>query len=730
MSVQKIRISISSISFLLLISFFLVVTGAQAQNSDESPAHPAISTIYGNTGQWKVFSADNLPKYKESFNVFYDRINRNPGLLTISTVGVSGAFGITDWLEFGMNFEINKHILARSQSELSFGQQALGLYGTGTPGATPFASELMPGTIFPQLRAPANRFGTFTGRAGYYNDLPWVGSSLGSNGVGTVTMGLKINALSEEKGNAFGLAFRGYTVVPTHRNVNFLLSRPVQTGDWIIGTDIILSKQIHDFIDLNLNVGYRGFESPGEARDILLSDEVPMGFGFTFPRRTRIQLMWEMTAEVMVGDHTPVATFGARDPLDQTVGFRAFITPGLQLSAGYRSPLNQFRGDKDGFVADLSYSTGLVKKAPPTPPSLTCTADPTEIFAGNLVNLSAQAVSSTGKAITYEWSTTGGTIEGSGPTVRLHTDNLNPGTYTQTVRATDLPGNTADCTTRVTVKAPPPAPKPPTVSCSSDRPSVQVGEIVTINARAASPDNRPLRYEWATTGGRIEGTGATVRLDTTGLRPGTYNVHVKVTDDRSLSAECDVNVTVTAPPPPPPAPPRRTVQMLGSCDFKSASSRVDNVCKAKLDDAALALRNQPDDTLAVVGFADTREPGAARLAAARASNGKAYLVREKGIADGRVQVRSGTNDRGPSFRKIEIYQVPRGENLTVGEVISNPPPGRVTPARRPRAKAPAKKSAQLVRPIQSSSGYPVLGQSASLSTAKADSRRVLIARAQ
>jgi hypothetical protein len=191
-----------------------------------------------------------------------------------------------------------------------------------------------------------------------------------------------------------------------------------------------------------------------------------------------------------------------------------------------------------------------------------------------------------------------------------------------------------------------------------------------------------------------------------------------------------MNVTVTAPPSPPPPPARRTVQMLGSCDFKAASSRVDNVCKAKLDDAALALRNQPDDTLAIVGFADSRESGAARLADTRASNGKAYLVQEKGIADGRVQVRHGTNARGPANRKLEIYQIPRGENLTVGEVVSNPPPGRVTPARRPAARAPAKKSAQLDNGSRGGSGFRTVAQTALLHFSRAVSGRVLIAKAQ
>ncbi len=731
------RNSLFIVSLVVAASILLLCAAAQAQNADEPPPHPAISTIYGNTGLWKVYSAPNLPKYKGSFNVFYDRINRNPGFLTIGTVGVSGAFGITDWLELGINVELNRHILARRQDQLSFGQQALGLFGTQAPGATPLPTELMPGTLLPRLRLPATRTGTLTGRAGYYNDLPWIGDHLGSNGIGTVNVGLKINPVSEERGAPVGLSVTAYGVIPTHRSVNFLRFRPSQTGDWIIGTDLVLSKYIGNMAELDLNVGFRDYfdPGPGDRQQMELSNSVPLGFGIVIPRSTRIQLMSEITAEVYTGDHTPVTSFDARDPVDGTIGFRAWLTKGLALSGGYRHPLNQFGGDKHGFVADLSYSTGGREKAPPTPPSLTCMADPTEVLAGagTVVNLSAQGVSSTGKLVTYEWTTTGGTIEGSGPAVRLRTDNMQPGTYTQTVKATDLPGNSADCSTRVTVTAPPPpppAPKPPTVTCSADRPSVQAGEIVSLNARANSPDNRPLRYEWTTTEGRVEGTGATVRFDTTGLRPGTYSIRVKVSDDRNLSAECTMNVTVTAPPAPPPAPPRRTVQLLGTCEFKAGSSRVDNVCKAKLDDAALALRNQPDDTLAVVGFADTREARAARLADARAANGKAYLVKEKGIADSRVEARHGTNARGPANRKLEIYQIPRGETLTIGEVVAKPPAGRVTPASRAAAKAPAKKSAQVLQPGHGGPGHATVAQSAERKTPEAGSLRTLIAAAR
>ena len=43
-----------------------------------------------------------------------------------------------------------------------------------------------------------------------------------------------------------------------------------------------------------------------------------------------------------------------------------------------------------------------------------------------------------------------------------------------------------------------------------------------------------------------------------------------------------------APPPPPPPP---QVSKLDECLFRLNSARVDNVCKAKLDNAALRLRS-------------------------------------------------------------------------------------------------------------------------------------------
>ena len=98
------------------------------------------------------------------------------------------------------------------------------------------------------------------------------------------------------------------------------------------------------------------------------------------------------------------------------------------------------------------------------------------------------------------------------------------------------------------VVAPPP-PTPPTLNLSSDTTSVmlcardatQGSPRVRLNAAATSPDGLPIRYTWKTTGGRIDGDGATPVWDLTGVAPGTYIASVDVTTG---DARCTAFATI------------------------------------------------------------------------------------------------------------------------------------------------------------------------------------------
>ena len=490
--------------------------------------------------------------------------------------------------------------------------------------------------------------------------------------MGPVTLGFKINAMKESLGDPFALGFYTYARIPTHRSTSFLLERATQTGDLQFGSDILVSKGVMDFARVFGNIGYRRMQSPENGRVVLLSDIVPIRLAFLAPVDSRLQFLVEGTADLSVGARTPNTSFGGEDPVDVTFGFRAFLSRYMNLSAGYRRNVSQTNegGDKNGFVVMLGYNYGPpAMDILPTPPTLTCTGDPAQVEAGQPVRLSAMGVSSTRAPLDYTWTTNGGTIQGTGPMVTLQTTGLSAGTYIATVRASETLGVSADCNVTVMVRVTPPPPppaRPPTVRCSADQQRVQVGEMVNLTAMANSPDGRPLTYQWISTGGQVQGTGANVRLDTTNLAPGTYTVRAVVTDDRGLTAECSIQIAVDAPPPPPPP---ALVSKLDECLFARNSGRVDNVCKAKLDNVALRLQSEADATLAIVGYSETNETNAGQLAQNRANNVRTYLTQDKGIGAGRLDVRTGTGAVGTEYRRVDLHLVPRGATFTGASVF-------------------------------------------------------------
>jgi outer membrane protein OmpA-like peptidoglycan-associated protein len=293
--------------------------------------------------------------------------------------------------------------------------------------------------------------------------------------------------------------------------------------------------------------------------------------------------------------------------------------------------------------------------APSRPPVASCSADKSMVYAGSgdTVAVRAQASDPDNNPLTYAWTTSGGTVDGSGPEVRWNSSGAAPGTYAVRVRVDNGRNGTADCSVDVRVE---PLPnRPPTMSCSAERSPILSGERTTIAATASDPDNDPLSYSWHANGGQIIGSGASVQLDTTGLAPGTYTVTGRVEDGRGGAADCSVDVDVQSPPAAPQA------SKMNECFFHAGSARVDNVCKRFLDDVALKLKNEPKATVVIIGFADPKEPRAARLAQTRAEAAKKYLG-EKGIDGSRVVTRAGEGQKGAGkqSRRIDIIWVPEG----------------------------------------------------------------------
>lgn len=312
---------------------------------------------------------------------------------------------------------------------------------------------------------------------------------------------------------------------------------------------------------------------------------------------------------------------------------------------------------------NLRLGTGVVLRFgipnPPPPPNhppvAACSASPASVIAGSgdPVAIHVSASDPDNDPLTYSYTATGGAVEGTGPDARFNPSGLAPGTYTVNAKVDDGRGATASCSADVKVEPKPN--QPPVISCKADRSPIMPGEHTTITSAASDPDNDPLTYSYTATGGKVTGNGATADFDSTGLQPGSYTVKCAVSDGRGGNAESSANVDVQQPPPPPQA------TKVGDCGYnKAGASRFDNACKRVGDDVSLRLKNDPSAKLVIVGFADPKEPKAAKLAQTRAALAKKYLG-EKGIDASRIATRTGTAGADKNAnRRVDFVIVPEG----------------------------------------------------------------------
>ena len=101
------------------------------------------------------------------------------------------------------------------------------------------------------------------------------------------------------------------------------------------------------------------------------------------------------------------------------------------------------------------------------------------------------------------------------------------------------------------------------------------------------------------------------------------------------------------PPPPPPAPPAPE-RMEVTCEFTPGSARTSNICKARLDEVGLRMKQEPDSTAQVIGYADGStgsQSANQRVAEQRAEAVKNYLVTRHGIDPSRITTEGQVTDR-------------------------------------------------------------------------------------
>jgi hypothetical protein len=346
-------------------------------------------------------------------------------------------------------------------------------------------------------------------------------------------------------------------------------------------------------------------------------------------------------------------------------------------------------------------TTGLVFNfggAPEPLVAASCSVQNADVLVGEPVHATVAATNFNPKhTLTYTWATSAGKIEGKDTGATIDTTGIGggvSGSYPTTVTATVTDpkakkNNTASCTSSFNVKEPPK--NPPQISCSASPSSVQTGTSATITCTCTSPDNVPVTVGgWTSSGGSVSGSGNSATLNTTGASPGTVTINATCTDSRGLTASTSSSVTVENPPPPPPQ-----ASKLNECQYPNVKKpwRVDNTCKAALDDVAAKMQSDADAKLVVVGNADPKEKGK-NLAAERAVDVKYYLTEgeaQQHIDASRIETRTGTEGTMTS----EQWIIPAGATFPEASTTTPVDESKIKPILdhpKPGAKKAAKKA--------------------------------------
>ncbi|MGA3131122.1 MAG: hypothetical protein ABSD59_10000 [Terracidiphilus sp.] len=316
--------------------------------------------------------------------------------------------------------------------------------------------------------------------------------------------------------------------------------------------------------------------------------------------------------------------------------------------------------------------------APPPPITLSASANPETVYAGDPVTVTATAGGLNPKDhVVYAWSGQG--VTGDDTTAKVDTSNLAPGEYTVTATVKEgksgkeglKPWEMATATAGITVKAY----EPPTMSCSVSPNTIAPGGAATVTSVGVSPQNRPLTYSYSATAGTVTGSGTTAEYSSAGAPTGEIGITCNVSDDKGHSATASTGLTIVAPIVPPP-PKTQALCTLSFATDKRRPTRVDNEAKACLDQVAIDLKQQADAKAVLVGEQDSKEATIEAkqqnyaehhkhakvdmFAAQRAVNAKDYLVTEQGIDASRISTATGTADS----QGVENYLVPSGATFT------------------------------------------------------------------
>ncbi len=205
------------------------------------------------------------------------------------------------------------------------------------------------------------------------------------------------------------------------------------------------------------------------------------------------------------------------------------------------------------------------------PVILSVSGDPASLAPGDSATITSVASDPDGDSLSYNWSTTGGSLSGTGDVVTWTAPEV-AGTYSISVTVDDGRGGTADKSYTITVAVvvvTKKTNKPPVITSVTASPkAIEPNASTTITSVATDPDGDPLTYRWFNPEGNrgylkgigrvvilplphlvIEGTGNVVTW-TAPEDLGEYVIEVNVSDNRGNTVTDAITVSVAPNEPP------------------------------------------------------------------------------------------------------------------------------------------------------------------------------------
>src|SRR6266550_2457058 len=583
---------------------------------------------------------------------------------------------------------------------------------------------------------------SFTTAPSYLPDAPFVSRLYGESSFGNFVGGAKIRLTGPRNPFGFGFIpfYRWYPdKADSAQGFNQLqrgASPGANFGDF--GLVMFADGRLSKSVNLSANVGYILNSNPKGNGSTLLDrpDELIAGIGLDFPVSKHVQPIAEFRSTQYVGGHTPNAF--QNNPIEFLVGIKLYPARWWGFGAWYRRALNEQRADNFktvdatvpvqqitnvnvpgrgivivpgtsvvataagiplgfqpssdpyGFGAQVWFGhrnkrepailpnlppvaaiaasvTTITLPCPPGTRSDTCPA-----AASTGVQLTTTATDPDGDTLLYSYTVTGGRVTGEGANVSWDLSGLGPGTYSASVDVDDGCGCITSATTTVTI-----------ANCTNcvpilvcpqvdvDCPS-EVEETGSATFRARFTQGTPTvseTYNWSVSAGTITSGQGTppITVSAAGLAGTTITATVEI---GGVDPTCARTASCSTPVKP---------RIVGPRKFDTYGNIRFNDEKARLDNFAIQLQNEPTSQGYIIGYGSCDAEGLTR-----ANRAKDYLVNTRGIDAGRLM----TVDAGclPELQ-VQLWIAPQGATPPTGDatgMVSPCPDCKKKPATRRR----------------------------------------------